>query len=54
MQLTSYWCNGHRVEYELPKVEVRFQDLRVQATAESAGRALPSIWNSYRNTVEVG
>jgi hypothetical protein len=34
-------------------VEVRFEDLRVTAYAESAGRTLPSIWNSYRNAVEV-
>jgi len=37
---------------ELPKVEVRFRDLDVRATAESAGRALPSIWNFYRNAFE--
>ena len=38
---------------ELDKVEVRFEDLRVKAYAESAGRTLPSIWNSYRNAAEV-
>ena len=34
-------------------MEVRFRDLDVRATAEAAGRALPSIWNAYRNTFEV-
>ncbi len=38
---------------QLPQVEVRFRGLDVRATAEPAGRALPSIWNAYRNTLEV-
>ena len=42
-----------RVGIELDKVEVRFEDLRVKAFAESAGRTLPSIWNSYLNAAEV-
>ena len=33
-------------------MEVRFQGLAVHAEAESAGRALPSIVNSYRNFLE--
>ena len=37
---------------KLPQVEVRFRGLNVRARAESAGRALPSIWNAYRNTFE--
>ena len=44
----------HRVGIELPAVEVRFEDLTVEAQAEAAGRELPSIFNSYRNWVEVG
>ena len=43
-----------RVGIKLPSVEVRFQDLTVEAQAEAAGRELPSIFNSYRNWVEVG
>lgn len=42
-----------RVGIELPSVQVRFQDLTVSAQAEAAGRELPSIFNSYRNWVEV-
>ena len=38
---------------ELEKVEVRVQGLAVSARATAAGRALPSIFNSYRNSVEV-
>ena len=38
---------------QLPSVEVRFRDLTVEAQAEAAGRELPSIFNSYRNWVEV-
>ena len=41
-----------RVGIELEKVEVRVQGLTVSARATAAGRALPSIFNSYRNTVE--
>ena len=43
-----------RVGIKLPSVEVRFEDLTVEAQAEAAGRELPSIFNSYRNWVEVG
>ena len=32
---------------------MRFEDLCVSATATPAGRVLPSIFNSYRNFVEV-
>jgi len=42
-----------RVGIELEKVEVRVQGLAVSARATAAGRALPSIFNSYRNSVEV-
>ena len=42
-----------RVGIKLPSVEVRFEDLTVEAQAEAAGRELPSIFNSYRNWVEV-
>ena len=38
---------------KLEKVEVRFQDLTVRTVATNAGRALPSIFNSYRNFAEV-
>ncbi len=41
-----------RVGIELEKVEVRVQGLAVSAKATAAGRALPSIFNSYRNAVE--
>ena len=45
--------DSRRVGIQLPSVEVRFQDLTVEAQAEAAGRELPSIFNSYRNWVEV-
>ncbi len=47
------WQTHCRVGIQLPSVEVRFQDLTVEAQAEAAGRELPSIFNSYRNWVEV-
>ena len=43
-----------RVGIRLPSVEVRFENLTVEAQAEAAGRELPSIFNSYRSWVEVG
>ena len=42
-----------RVGIELPSVEVRFEGLEVDAQAYAAGRELPSIFNAYRNWVEV-
>lgn len=50
ISMTIAYC---RVGVELERVEVRFEDLRVSATATPAGRVLPSIFNSYRNFVEV-
>ena len=34
-------------------MEVRFEGLEVDAQAYAAGRELPSIFNAYRNFVEV-
>ena len=43
-----------RVGVHLPSVEVRFEGLEVSGQCYAAGRELPSIWNAYRNWVEVG
>ncbi len=37
----------------LSKVEVRFENLAVEADVHVGGRALPSVLNSVRNIVEV-
>ena len=52
-QLVSSRCTACRVGIELEKVEVRLKGLTVRARATAAGRALPSIFNSYRNWIEV-
>lgn len=44
---------GVRVGIELPSVGVRFEGLEVHVQTAAAGRALPSIFNAYRNWVEV-
>ncbi|XP_057834764.2 ABC transporter G family member 36 [Cryptomeria japonica] len=41
-----------RVGIKLPTVEVRFENLTVDAECHVGGRALPSLWNSARNSVE--
>ena len=37
----------------MSKVEVRFEDLRVDADVHVGGRAMPTVLNSVRNFVEV-
>lgn len=44
---------GCRVGIELSKVEVRFENLTVEADVHVGGRALPTVLNSVRNFVEV-
>ena len=43
-----------RVGIEQPSVEVRFEDLKVEAKVYVGNRAVPTVINSYRNFVEVG
>lgn len=48
-------CSGAgRVGIQMSKVEVRFEDLRVDADVHVGGRAMPTVLNSVRNFVEVG
>ena len=42
-----------RVGIELPTVEVRFENLTIDAQCYVGGRALPTLWNTVRNFVEV-
>ncbi|EFJ13281.1 ATP-binding cassette transporter [Selaginella moellendorffii] len=41
-----------KVEIDLPKIEVRFQDLHVDADVYVGGRALPTLYNYTINTIE--
>ncbi|XP_057834777.2 ABC transporter G family member 35 isoform X2 [Cryptomeria japonica] len=41
-----------RVGIKLPTVQVRFENLTVDAECYVGGRALPTLWNSARNSVE--
>jgi hypothetical protein len=41
------------VGIELPKIEVRYQNLNVEAEAYVGSRGLPTIFNSYANVLEV-
>ena len=43
-----------RVGIELSKVEVRFENLSVEADVHVGGRAMPTVLNSFRNFAEVG
>ena len=49
----SDWDAGCRVGIKMPTVTVQYADLGVDATVHVGSRALPSVWNSYRNTLEV-
>lgn len=41
-----------RVGITLPTVEVRFENLKVEAECYVRGRSLPTLWNATRNAVE--
>jgi len=42
-----------RVGIELPTIEVRYEQLNVEADVIAAGRALPTLWNAATNLFEV-
>lgn len=42
----------NNVGIELPTIEVRYENLTVDATCYVGSRALPSLWNSARNFIE--
>ena len=42
-----------RVGIELPTVEVRYEQLTVEADVITAGRALPTLWNAATNFLQV-
>jgi hypothetical protein len=42
-----------RVDLELPKVEVAYRNLTVEANVYVGSRALPTLLNSVRNAAEV-
>lgn len=43
----------HRVGMELPRIEIRFQNLSVEGEAYVGSRALPTLLNTTLNAVEV-
>lgn len=47
------WFCGRSVGIELPTIEVRYENLSVDADCYVGSRALPSLWNATRNFVEV-
>ena len=42
-----------RVGIELPTIEVRYEQLTVEADVIAAGRALPTLWNAATNFLQV-
>ncbi|KAH9288445.1 hypothetical protein KI387_032562 [Taxus chinensis] len=42
----------NRVGLTLPTVEVRFENLEVEAVCYVGGRALPTLWNAARNVID--
>lgn len=51
--LFSLLIDGNRVGIEIPKVEVRFQNLSIEGDAYVGTRALPTLLNSSMNMIEV-
>ena len=45
--------NACRVGIELPTIEVRYEQLTVEADVMAAGRALPALWNAATNFLQV-
>ena len=43
-----------RAQIELASVQVRFQNLSIDADIAVGARGEPTVLNAYRNTVEVG
>ncbi|KAK9280492.1 hypothetical protein L1049_014184 [Liquidambar formosana] len=50
--LTRLRARTDRVGIEIPKIEVRFQNLSVEGDAYVGSRALPTLLNSTMNTIE--
>ncbi|XP_069147551.1 pleiotropic drug resistance protein 2 [Solanum lycopersicum] len=50
--LRRYRDRTDRVGIEIPKVEVRFEHLRIDGDAYVGSRALPTLWNASINFVE--
>ena len=42
-----------RVGIELTTIEVRYEQLTVEADVIAAGRALPTLWNAATNFLQV-
>ena len=49
--LTRRLCR--RVSLAVPKITVQYTNLSIDSTVHLGSRALPSVWNFYRNAVEV-
>jgi hypothetical protein len=47
------WFGGRSVGIELPTIEVRYENLSVDADCFVGSRALPTLWNAARNFAEV-
>jgi hypothetical protein len=48
------FSSHYRVGLDIPTIEVRYQNLKIDAEAFVGSRALPSFINAATNVVEVG
>lgn len=46
-------CLTHRAEIDLASVEVRFENLSIDADIAVGARGEPTVLNAYRNKLEV-
>lgn len=44
---------SNRVGIDIPKIEIRFEHLSIEGDAYVGSRALPTLWNSTINSLEV-
>lgn len=51
--LKNFHSGTNRVGIEIPKIEVRFENLSIEGDAYVGTRALPTLVNAAMNTVEV-
>ena len=51
--LYQVYCVPHRAEIDLASVEVRFENLSIDADIAVGARGEPTVLNAYRNKLEV-
>jgi ABC-transporter N-terminal len=51
--MVLFFCTVDRVGIELPTIEVRYENLSIDAETHVGSRGLPTLVNATMNTIEV-